>query len=160
VIAAGGAPAAATIERMEEELGWEVTQVYGPAETAPLIAVCEPRPEHAGLPPAARAAVRARQGVELITSGELRVVDWRGREVPADGESLGEVVVCGNAVMKGYYNDPEATERVMGDGWLHTGDAAVRHPDGYVEIRDRVSILRLTRPAPGSDLRFAAHEAR
>jgi fatty-acyl-CoA synthase len=138
VITAGAPPAAATIERMEGDFGWEITQVYGLTETAPFITVCEPRPEHAGLPSAERALIKARQGVELITSGELRVVDRRGREVPADGDSMGEILVRGNVVMKGYYNDPEATERVMDDGWFHTGDAAVVHPDGYVEIRDRI----------------------
>jgi fatty-acyl-CoA synthase len=76
--------------------------------------------------------------VELLTSGELTVHDENGNEVPWDGETIGEIVVRGNVVMKGYYNDPEATEKVMGDGWFHTGDAAVMHPDGYVEIRDRI----------------------
>jgi fatty-acyl-CoA synthase len=138
VVTAGAPPAAATIERLEGGLGWEVTHVYGLTETAPFITVCEPRPEHGGLTPAERAVVKARQGVELLTSGELRVVDERGREVAADGQTMGEITVRGNVVMKGYYNDPEATERAMGDGWFHTGDAAVVHPDGYVEIRDRI----------------------
>src|SRR5207302_4733308 len=71
-------------------------------------------------------------------SVELRVVDDADQEVPADGQALGEIVVRGNVVMQGYYNDPEATERAMGDGWFHSGDAAVVHPDGYVEIRDRM----------------------
>jgi len=138
VITAGAPPAAATIERMEGELGWEVTQVYGLTETAPFITVCEPRPEHKKLEPAERAVIKSRQGVELITSGDLRIVDTDGQEVPADGQTLGEIVVQGNVVMKGYYNDPEATRKVMGDGWFHTGDAAVLHPDGYAEIRDRI----------------------
>jgi fatty-acyl-CoA synthase len=138
VVTAGAAPAAATIERLEGEFGWEVLHVYGLTETAPFITVCEPRPEHAGLSPAELAAVKARQGVELISSGELRTVDERGGEVPWDGETLGELVVCGNVVMEGYYRDPQATEEIMGDGWFHTGDAAITHPDGYVEIRDRI----------------------
>jgi acyl-CoA synthetase (AMP-forming)/AMP-acid ligase II len=138
VITAGAAPAAATIERLEGEFGWEVTQVYGLTETAPFITVCAPLPEHEALSPADRAVIKARTGVELITSGELWVVDEKGVEVPADGQSLGEIVVRGNVVMDGYYHDPEATERAMGDGWFHTGDAAVLHPDGYVEIRDRI----------------------
>jgi len=138
VITAGAAPAAATIERMEGDLGWEVTQVYGLTETAPFITICEPRPEHKQLDRTQLGIIKARTGVELITSGELRVVDEDGKDVPADGKTLGEIVARGNVIMKGYYNDPEATEKVMGDGWFHTGDAAVLHPDGYVEIRDRI----------------------
>jgi len=138
VVTAGAPPAAATIERLEGEFGWEVTQVYGLTETAPFITVCAPLPEHEGLPPADRAVIKARTGVELLTSGELRVVDPDGREVPADAQTVGEIVVRGNVVMEGYYHDPEATERAMADGWFHTGDAAVVHPDGYAEIRDRL----------------------
>ena len=92
--------------------------------------VCAPLPEHEKLTPAERAVIKARQGVELITSGELRVVNSDGTEVPADGQTVGEIVVRGNVVMDGYYNDPEATQRATGDGWFHTGDAAVIHPDG------------------------------
>ena len=138
VVTAGAPPAAATIERLEGEFGWDITHVYGLTETAPFITVCAPLPEHEGLSPADRAVVKARQGVELITSGELRVVDDNGDEVPADGVTLGEITVRGNVVMEGYYNDPEATKKAMGDGWFHSGDAAVVHPDGYVEIRDRI----------------------
>jgi acyl-CoA synthetase (AMP-forming)/AMP-acid ligase II len=138
ILTAGAPPAAATIERVEGELGWTVTQVYGLTETAPFITICEPRPEHAGLPFAERATIKARQGVELITSGELAVHDESGAEVPPDGETLGEIVVRGNVVMKGYFNDPEATAQALRGGWFHTGDAAVVHPDGYIEIRDRL----------------------
>jgi fatty-acyl-CoA synthase len=138
VVTAGAPPAAATIERLEGEFGWEITHVYGLTETAPFITVCAPLPEHEELAPADRAVVKARQGVELLTSGELRVVGQDGTEVPADAQTLGEIVVRGNVVMQGYYRDPEATQRVMGDGWFHTGDAAVVHPDGYAEIRDRL----------------------
>ena len=138
VITAGAAPAAATIERMEGDLGWEVTQVYGLTETAPFITICEPRPEHKMLGATERGIIKARTGVELITSGELRVVDEAGKDVPADAQTLGEIVARGNVIMHGYYKDPEATKKVMGDGWFHTGDAAVLHPDGYVEIRDRI----------------------
>ncbi len=138
VVTAGAPPAAATIERLEGEFGWVITQAYGLTETAPFITVCAPLPEHEELAPSDRAVIKARQGVELITSGELRVVDTEGTEVPADGQTVGEIVVRGNVVMDGYYNDPEATQRAMGDGWFHTGDAAVVHPDGYAEIRDRL----------------------
>jgi fatty-acyl-CoA synthase len=138
IMTAGAPPAAATIERIEGELGWEITQVYGLTETAPFITVCEPRPEHGLLSLRERAVIKARQGVELITSGELRVVDETDREVPSDGVTIGEIVVRGNVVMQGYYRDPEATAAVMRGGWFHSGDAAVVHPDGYVEIRDRL----------------------
>jgi fatty-acyl-CoA synthase len=138
VITAGAPPAAATIERLEGDFGWEVTQMYGLTETAPFITICAPLPEHAGLAAQERAVIKARTGVELLTSGELRVVDGLGNEVPADGVTLGEITVRGNVVMEGYYNDPEATKKAMGDGWFRTGDAAVVHPDGYLEIRDRI----------------------
>src|SRR6185369_13006920 len=85
-----------------------------------------------------RATIKARQGVELITSGELRVVGEDGREVPRDGATVGEIVARGNVVMKGYYDDPAASEAATRGGWFRSGDAAVVHPDGYVEIRDRI----------------------
>ncbi len=138
VVTAGAPPAAATIERMESELGWEITQVYGLTETSPFLTICEPRPEHRSLPASERAVIKARTGVELITAGDLRVVDSEGRDVSADGQTLGEIIFRGNVIMEGYFRDPEATTKVMGDGWFHTGDAAVMHPDGYVEIRDRI----------------------
>jgi fatty-acyl-CoA synthase len=138
VFTAGAPPAAATIERVEGELGWSVTHVYGMTETSPFITICESRPEHAACSAAQRASIKARQGVELITSGDLRVVDAQGDEIPWDGSTLGEIVVRGNAVMAGYYRDPEATADTIRDGWLHTGDAAVVHPDGYAEVRDRI----------------------
>ncbi len=138
VMTAGAPPAASTIERLEGELGWKVTQVYGLTETTPFITVCESRAEHEQLSASERAIIKARQGVELITSGETTVFDEAGVEVPRDGETVGEIVVRGNVVMSGYYNDPEATANAIRDGWFHTGDAAVIHPDGYIEIRDRL----------------------
>ena len=137
VFTAGAPPAAATIERMESDLGWEITHVYGLTETSPFISICEPLPEHAALSSADRANIKARQGVEMITSGELRVVDESMCDVPRDGATMGEIVARGNVVMRGYYNDPDATAAAFAGGWFHTGDAAVVHPDGYVEIRDR-----------------------
>ncbi len=107
-------------------------------ETAPFITICEPRPEHAALSGEDRAVIKARQGVELVTSGELRIVSEDGSDVPRDGATVGEIVVRGNVVMKGYYEDPQATALAVRDGWFHTGDAAVVHPDGYAEIRDRI----------------------
>ena len=138
VLTAGAPPAAATIERIEGDLGWKVTHIYGMTETSPFISVCERRREHDGLSAERRAAIKARQGVELVTSGELRVVDQHGNEVPHDGETLGEMIARGNVVMQGYFQDPEATAHAMRGGWMHTGDAAVVHPDGFAEIRDRI----------------------
>jgi fatty-acyl-CoA synthase len=138
IVTAGAPPAAATIERIEGELGWVITQAYGLTETSPFITICETRPEHEALSCSERSVVKACQGVELVTSGELRVVADDGSDVPRDGETTGEIVVRGNAVMKGYYRDEEATAEVMRDGWFHTGDAAVVHETGYVEIRDRL----------------------
>lgn len=137
VLTAGAPPAAATIERVEGELGWQVIHVYGMTETSPFISICESRANDVALPLAERAAIKARQGVELITSGELRVVDPLGSDVPQDGQTLGEIVARGNVIMKGYYEDAAATAEAMRGGWMHTGDAAVVHPDGYIEIRDR-----------------------
>jgi fatty-acyl-CoA synthase len=138
VITAGAPPAASTIQRLEEELAWTITHVYGLTETSPFITVCESRAEHAPLPIGERAAIKARQGVELITSGELLVVDAHDNDVPRDGATQGEIIARGNVIMAGYYNDPDATKRAMHGGWFHTGDAAVVHPDSYVEIRDRL----------------------
>lgn len=137
VLTAGASPAAATIERVESLVGWEVTHAYGLTETSPFIAICDLAPAHAQHAPAERARFKARQGAELLTSGELRVIDEEGDEVPCDGETLGEVVVRGGVVMKGYYADPEATARAFAGGWFHTGDAAVMHADRHIEIRDR-----------------------
>ncbi len=134
---AGAPPAAATIEALEKGFGWHLTHVYGLTETAPLISICESRPEHAELSAEDLAVVKARQGVELVGSGELRVVDDNGDEVPHDGQTLGEITVRGNVVMKGYYNDQAATDAAIKNGWFHSGDAAVVHPDGFLEIRDR-----------------------
>jgi fatty-acyl-CoA synthase len=137
LLTAGAPPAAATIELIESGLGWQLTHIYGLTETAPFILVCEERPEHRALAPGERAIVKARQGVELVSSGEVMVKDEAGHEVAHDGQTLGEICVRGNVVMEGYFRDPEATAAAIRDGWFHTGDAAVVHPDGYAEIRDR-----------------------
>src|SRR2546422_8061213 len=101
--------------------GWKansvgLSQVYGLTETTPFITVCEPRREHDQLSISERAVIKARQGVELITSGETAVVDEDGNEVLRDGRTVGEIVVRGNVVMEGYYNDPGATGEAMRDG--------------------------------------------
>ena len=142
VLTAGAPPAAATIARIEGEVGWTVTQVYGLTETSPFITVCEPRPEHAGLSGDERAAIKARQGVELVTSGEVRVVDETGCDVPRDGETMGEIVARGNVVMAGYYNDPE---RHRG------GDSRRLVPHRRRRRRPSRSLHRDPRPVQGRD---------
>ena len=119
VLTAGAPPAATTIERIEEELGWVITHVYGLTETSPFITISEPRPEHKGLSCAERSVTKACQGVELLTSGELRIVDEQGNDVPRDGITIGEILVRGNTVMKGYYRDSAATAEAMRGGWFH-----------------------------------------
>src|SRR5439155_342845 len=87
------------------------TQAYGLTETSPFITICESRPEHEKLLCAERSVIKACQGVELLTSGELRVVDEEGHDIPQNGEAIGEIIVRGNAVMKGYYKDAENSHR-------------------------------------------------
>lgn len=137
LLTGGAPPAAATIERLEGELGWDVTQIYGLTETGPFISMCNLLPGHEEWSAEERAVFKARQGVELMTSGELRVVDTHLQDVPRDGKTIGEIVARGNVVMAGYYHDPEATAKAFEGGWFHSGDAAVVHPNGYVEVRDR-----------------------
>ena len=133
----GASPPAAVIRAVEERLGFEIIHVYGLTETSPWLSVCEWREEWDALPAEQRAAIKARQGIGQLMAGEVRVVRPDLSDVAADGKEVGEIVVRGPTVMKGYYRDPEATRQVMEGGWLHTGDLAVMHPDGYIEIVDR-----------------------
>src|SRR5205814_1852217 len=94
-------------------------------------------PGEDSLDPAQRAALRARQGFANVTAGEVRVVDEHMNDVPSDGQTMGEVVMRGNVVMLGYFQDPEATATAFEGGWFHSGDLGVRHPDGAIELRDR-----------------------
>jgi fatty-acyl-CoA synthase len=134
----GGAPPAPTLLARAAELNIAVTHLYGLTETYGPIAVCAWNPDWDALAPAERARLRARQGVATVVSQGLRVVDEQMRDVPADGRTLGEAVMRGNNVMLGYYRDPKATEQAFRGGWLHSGDLAVMHPDGYIELRDRL----------------------
>lgn len=138
VAMAGMAPPAEVIRRVEVELGWEVRHLYGLTETTAFVTYCEPsRRLRQARDPAERAALLARQGVPLPLAGRVRVVRPDMQDVAADGRELGEVVARGNVVMRGYYRDPEATQAAFAGGWFHTGDLAVRHPDGFIEIKDR-----------------------
>jgi len=135
-VTAGAPPPPAVIERMEA-LGAVITHVYGLTETYGPHTVCEWKLEWDGKANADRAALKARQGVGYVHAPELRVVDAELRDVPADGETMGEIVMRGNNVMKGYFRDPDATAAAFAGGWFHSGDLGVMHPDGYVELRDR-----------------------
>ena len=137
VATGGAAPPSAVIAGMER-MGFRVRHLYGLTETYGPSAVCVPQPEWEGLPQEERAAVMARQGVRLPTMRNLRVAEGETFEpVPADGKTLGELMLRGNTVMKGYLKNPSATEEAFRGEWFHTGDLAVRHPDGYIEVKDR-----------------------
>jgi fatty-acyl-CoA synthase len=136
-VATGGSPPSPTLLGRMEELGIAVTHLYGLTETYGPHVYCEMQPGWERLTVAARAAQLARQGVPYPLATHLRVVDASLRDVPADGQSMGEVVMRGNNVMLGYYRDPEATERAFAGGWFHSGDLGVMHADGYIELRDR-----------------------
>jgi fatty-acyl-CoA synthase len=134
----GGAPPSPTLLERAEQLNIAVTHLYGLTETYGPFAVCAWNPDWDALPVAEQARLRARQGVATVVSERLRVVDAQMRDVPRDGATLGEVAMRGNNVMLGYYRDERATEQAFAGGWFHSGDLAVVHPDGYVELRDRL----------------------
>jgi fatty-acyl-CoA synthase len=133
----GGAPPTPALLARMSELGVDVTHLYGLTETFGPAVICAWRPELDALSPAEQAQFKARQGVANAISQPLRVVDSSGADVPPDSTTLGEIAIRGNNVMLGYYRDPDATRKAAPDGWFRTGDLAVKHPDGYVEIRDR-----------------------
>jgi fatty-acyl-CoA synthase len=135
-ITTAGAPPSPTIIGQMTALGADVVHVYGLTETYGPYTVCEVQDAWAG---DQEHAVRllARQGVAYLGADPIRVVDEAMDDVARDGATMGEVVMRGNNVMAGYYNDPEATARAFRGGWFHSGDLAVWHPDGYIELRDR-----------------------
>jgi fatty-acyl-CoA synthase len=137
-IITAAAPPSPAVLRATEEMGAQVSHVYGLTETYGPHTVCAWHPEWDAFDPQERARLKARQGVPYLVAGcDLRVVDDRLHNVPPDGQTLGEVVMRGNNVMLGYYKNPEATAEAFRGGWFHSGDLAVVHPDGYIEIRDR-----------------------
>jgi fatty-acyl-CoA synthase len=137
VATGGAAPPSAVIEAMEK-MGFRVTHLYGLTESYGPTTVCAWREEWAGLPLVERSARMARQGVATVILDRQRVVDPNTMaDLPADGQTLGELVLRSNTLMKGYLKNPAATEAAFANGWFHTGDLAVCHPDGYVEIKDR-----------------------
>jgi fatty-acyl-CoA synthase len=120
-----------------DELNFRVVHVYGLTETYGPITLCAEQEGWRELPPVDRAALLARQGQAYPSADLVRVVDEEMNDVPLDGETMGEVVMRGNNVMAGYFEDPEATATAFRGGWFHSGDLAVWHPDGNVELRDR-----------------------
>jgi fatty-acyl-CoA synthase len=137
MMTAAAPPPAAVIEGMEA-LGFRITHVYGLTEVYGPAVVCAWHDEWDALPPAERAHLKARQGVTYPVLEELTVADPLSLEpVARDGATIGEVLMRGNVVMKGYMKNPRATEEAFAGGWFHSGDLAVMHPDGYIELKDR-----------------------
>ncbi len=135
VITTAGAPPSPTTITNAEAMGFRIVHVYGLTETYGPYSVNQYRSSQ--LTDGERATMQARQGVGMVCADRLRVVDVGMNDVPRDGATMGEVVMRGNNVMLGYYDDPAATEKAFEGGWFHSGDLGVMHPDGYVELRDR-----------------------
>ncbi|MFV0438127.1 MAG: acyl--CoA ligase family protein [Desulfopila sp.] len=137
IMTAGAPPAPAIISNIEQ-MGADITHTYGLTEVYGPHSVCAWQPDWETMTPLERAAAKSRQGVPYIVTHFMDVVNPVTMEpVPRDGEAMGEIVMRGNNVMTGYYKDPEATAAAFAGGWFHSGDLAVIHPDGYVQIMDR-----------------------
>ncbi len=137
MMTAGAPPPAALLESMQE-IGFDVTHVYGLTETYGPAVVCDWHEEWNALGAVEQAERKSRQGVRYPVLQDLTIMDPATMtEVPADGETMGEVMFRGNIVMKGYLKNPTATEEALGDGWFHSGDLGVRYPDGYIQLKDR-----------------------
>ena len=131
------APPSPTLLARMSELNFRVVHVYGLTETYGPITVCPEQEAWRELPLAQRATYLARQGQAYPSSDLVRVVDEQMTDVPQDGRTMGEVIMRGNNVMSGYFNDEAATGKAFAGGWFHSGDLAVWHPDGNIELRDR-----------------------
>ena len=136
-ITTAGAPPSPTILSELDQLGARTVHVYGLTETYGPVSVCELQPGWEALDGAERARLLSRQGVGMLIAESLRVVDEQMNDVPADGETMGEIVMRGNSTMVGYFDDEAATAKAFAGGWFHSGDLGVMHADGYVELRDR-----------------------
>ena len=136
-VCTGGAPPSPALLARMAALGLDVTHLYGLTETYGPAAICDWQPEWDDRDDEERARLKARQGVANVVGLPLRVLGPDGADVPADGTTLGEVLLRGNNVMLGYYRDDEATAAASHEGWFRTGDLGVLHPDGYLELRDR-----------------------
>ena len=136
-VAVGGAPPSPTLLGQMRALNIRPIHLYGLTETYGPYVICEWHAEWDTLPLPEQARLLARQGQSNAIADPLRVVDEAMNDVPKDGKTMGEVVMRGNHVMKGYYENPDATAAAFKGGWFHSGDLAVWHPDGYIELRDR-----------------------
>ena len=137
-IMTAGAPPAPQVIRSIENMGAFLHHAYGLTETYGPHTICAVQPQWDGLPEDELARLKSRQGVPfVIAEPGLRVVNSKMEDVPKDGETMGEVVMRGNNVMSGYFDDPDATATAFAGGWFHSGDLAVWHPDGYIELQDR-----------------------
>ena len=136
-ITTAGAPPSPTVIEKLDRLGVTVVHVYGLTEVYGPFTICEYQREWDDLPPADRARRLSRQGVGMLQAESARVVDEQLLDVPADGITIGEIVLRGNNVMAGYFKDDAATEQAFRGGWFHSGDLGVMHPDGYIELKDR-----------------------
>ncbi|MAL05575.1 MAG: acyl-CoA synthetase [Microbacterium sp.] len=136
-ITTAGAPPSPTIIETLEDLGITVVHVYGLTEVYGPFTVCEYQTAWDGLDRGERAKRLARQGVGMVQAESARVVDEQGQDVPADGTTIGEIVLRGNNVMLEYFRDSRATKEAFRGGWFHTGDLGVMHPDRYIELKDR-----------------------
>ena len=136
-VTTAGAPPSPTLIGQMTDLGARIVHMYGLTETYGPHTVREPQHEWQEEPHDGRARLLARQGVAFLGVDPIRVVDEEMRDVPRDGETMGEVVMRGNNVMAGYFDDLDATEHAFRGGWFHSGDLGVWHPDGYIELRDR-----------------------
>jgi acyl-CoA synthetase (AMP-forming)/AMP-acid ligase II len=131
------APPSPTLFARMSELNFRVVHVYGLTETYGPITICPEQQAWRELPPEQRARYLARQGQAYLSSDLVRVVDPDMTDIPQDGQAMGEVIMRGNNVMSGYYHDQAATSKAFAGGWFHSGDLAVWHPDGTIELRDR-----------------------
>jgi fatty-acyl-CoA synthase len=136
VATGGAAPTTALIEGMDR-LGFDLIHLYGLTESYGPATLCGLSDEMAASDAGAKAAYLSRQGLRHVTAGPVRIVDDEDKDVAADSATMGEILLSGNTIMAGYYRDAEATERAFAGGWFHTGDLAVRHPDGAIQIKDR-----------------------
>ncbi|KHA53404.1 AMP-binding protein [Sulfitobacter geojensis] len=137
VFTAGAPPAPATLSKIEQ-LGFNITQVYGLTETYGHVTECIWKArDWDTLDAAARAAIKARQGVAMPMMDHITVMDHEGHQTPMDSATQGEIMIRGNSVMKGYFKNPDATAEAFKGGYFHSGDLAVQHPDGYIQIADR-----------------------